>query len=429
MPQFASLPRGPLLTHELRAAYLTVGRMKWCPLVDDTLQKMDAEQLMRASLRTRLSTNNVKEFMRRTVDENLQQEMQGASGLEGFHLGADDVLANLDRPIVLNILNRLLLADRVRFGQTSRHNHHLCSVVLQSMISDVLTRFGMRYGDIKLLQSATGTLISGSTVAALVHTPFNPNDIDFYCAGRRSYYVVHYLMAVVGLEFGDFVARDDYENCNWIRGVWWLRSPGGGKVNVIETYSDNPLSAVLSFHSSPPRGVITWDRFRHFEANQVVRGRALVTQRSLRIRFDDPSNTRACWRILRKYFMRGFTFVTEFEEEHKCGRHLDCPISLRTTSDAGTMQVPLLGYSIPRWSAAPETVQSWVAGISPCRNGKLEDGVSDVYPSTSFEDAAYRAGIQQLLELVELPEGAIVLRPPAEQDVDSDDDLIDVASD
>ncbi|KAJ7431643.1 hypothetical protein B0H11DRAFT_2231156 [Mycena galericulata] len=319
------------------------------------------------------------------------------------------------------ILEHLLLPDRIRFARTSRRNRRRCAAMLQSYIIELLASFGLSYGDIKLLQAATGTIISGSMIAALVHRPFQPNDIDFYCSSAFGDDVAKYLKAVGNFETQEYIGGE-YSDSNGIAGVHWLVG-NDTRVNVIETRSSEPLDAVLTFHSSGPRGALEWDRLSHYEVNRAARGIALITPTSLTVR-NELTNQIRCWQLLHKYGGRGFRFTFQYDAPHECGVHLDCPATIRTTADAGTLRTPLLPVPISRAPSIPRQAISWRLGGTNCEQG-LVNRLANVRPANSFHENLFRKTVTALLHMDAPPTSVVDVSPqsPYSNDFSSDIDM------
>jgi hypothetical protein len=66
------------------------------------------------------------------------------------------------------------------------------SSAMRDVVSAILERFDLRFNEIRLMQTATGAVIAGSTIAAFL-APFDPNDIDVYTGKGEGFCVVRYL--------------------------------------------------------------------------------------------------------------------------------------------------------------------------------------------------------------------------------------------
>ncbi|KAJ7633807.1 hypothetical protein DFH06DRAFT_1336897 [Mycena polygramma] len=359
--------------HVVVAMRHTVQRLPWCESVVQALRAMDYQQLLVISISTtRMGTANVRSFMKMTVDDCLVEEMKNVHAL--LRAANLDHTSALDLESLRSILKQLLFPCGSTFAAAPLETQRLCAIIFQYLLADILRSYGLGYGDIKLLQAATGTLISGSIMPALLHSHFVPNDIDFYCGQGLAYDVTRYLQKI-----GDFVVTTslnyDYEELAGIRGVTYLQNAAGMKLNVVETYSDHPIDNILAFHSTAPRGVISWNGAHHFEVNRMHRGLALITPSTMRFVPGELESHVRSWTIIHKYMKRGFRFVFEHDQEHVCGEDVDCPATLRNTADAGCLHIPLLTTVIPHFSGAPFTpLTSWSVHGSSCTTGRIKGG-------------------------------------------------------
>ncbi|KAJ7779469.1 hypothetical protein DFH07DRAFT_950533 [Mycena maculata] len=414
-----------LNVNDLAAVRATVSSCAWGSLVYSQLLLLDWVQLFITADTSRMAMYNVRQYMRCTVTEPLALEIEAVRGRAHnnapiTHALDPNPLNRIPPSVLWQVLRNLLLSDRVHFTRTSCSNRHRCAVMLQSCIVDLLASFGFEYGDVKLLQAATGTMISGSTVSAVVYKHFQPADLDFYCYTGIGADVVRYLEGVRGDLVVDEYTTNEYSDADGIAGVHWLQGPGGCLVNVIETHSTNPIHAILAFHSSGPRGAIEWDRVTHFEINRAAKGIALVTPTSLVLQEELPNQQR-CWRILQKYIARGFHFTFQFEAPHECGRHLDCPAAkIRTTEDAGTLRTPLPRVGIAQFTPATREVVTWSLASATCKNGMV-DGIRNARPATSFRDKLFRRTIRTLIGLKEQPVTCLRTAPYHVSDSSDDD--------
>ncbi len=265
-------------------------------------------------------------------------------------------------PTLAHVLRRLLQYDSANLSDSDRLRRAILRPERRGLL---LAQFGRSYGDVKLMQAATGALISGSVIATLMNEHFDPNDIDFYCGQGHGYHVTRYLKAVG--DFGiQFSSDHNYENVLGLRQVTTLSNPAGRQINIIETYSDVPLDAILSFHSAPPRGAISWNMFSHYEVERARKGLALVTPETLHLVLDDLSSQVETWEIVHKYMGRGFRFIFHYDKPHECGQHIECPATRRTTMDAGCLHVPLLRQAIPTFVVPAQPLIAWTLGTSTC---------------------------------------------------------------
>ncbi|KAJ7912817.1 hypothetical protein B0H13DRAFT_2473665 [Mycena leptocephala] len=111
-----------------------------------------------------MAANNVRKFIKAAVDDVHAAEMESPAMqtvILQHHLNPS---RTSDRPVLWKILRGLLFPVGTDFSASTPEDKHLCAVLLQAKISHLLEKFGFSYGDIKLLQAATGTLIQSSSL-------------------------------------------------------------------------------------------------------------------------------------------------------------------------------------------------------------------------------------------------------------------------
>ncbi|KAJ7927868.1 hypothetical protein B0H13DRAFT_1598281 [Mycena leptocephala] len=142
------------------------------------------------------------------------------------------------------------------------------------------------------------------------------------------------------------------------------------KKNVIESLSESALDSVLHFHLTCVFGAWTatglWLGYRRL----TMAGVAMTTPTRMPLR-DDLTHHKRVWKILRKYTRRGFRVVLdEYLQAHTCGVDFNCPMTPRTTDDAGCSFV-----TFPAWdfqsNARPFPVSCWTLNGTGCPSGIL----------------------------------------------------------
>ncbi|KAJ7893234.1 hypothetical protein B0H13DRAFT_1886480 [Mycena leptocephala] len=262
---------------------------------------------------------------------------------EGIHIGLGDLPADVG----LKIMGCLPLADRFRLTIASPPMMDLVSTALRSTATLLLWRFKLRFADVRLLLTATVSLISGSTVAALAcpEPTFAPGDLDFFTPSGRGRLVVDFLASAAAYTVTKEL--EEYKNAIAIGRMWTLHR-GDVKINVIESLTSNPFHAVLNFHLT---GVI-------------------ATPVKLPIPHLVPAHINT-WKVLHKYMDRGFTIaLNEYPKPHTCGTDPNCPVTLRTTDDKGCLYVPF-----PPWPYGDDVESHpplcWSLGRTGCPQGIL----------------------------------------------------------
>ncbi|KAJ7502473.1 hypothetical protein B0H11DRAFT_1907049 [Mycena galericulata] len=301
--------------------------------------------------------------------------------------------------LTLRILSGLDIADQLRVARSSRHGTALAAVSLQDRASHLLGAFNLRFIDVRLLLAATGAVISGSAVVALLQPPrtsFQPADLDFFTCNDGGYIVARFLSAAAGSSYRQISFQEPYDFARGVSKVHTLQEEHGTrKIIVIEGYTSNPLDIVMHFHSTPVWGAWTSKGVWHGSPELTLRGIAITTPYLLPV--ENGGNNGPIQSILSKYIDRGFTFsFNEYAQPHICGVDLRCPATLRSSDDEGC-----LNFNWPTWDlsahSAPFIDVSWAMRGGGCslgiraasgasrrieRRGK-EDGRNTVSTATS----------------------------------------------
>ncbi|KAK6997446.1 hypothetical protein R3P38DRAFT_3219479 [Favolaschia claudopus] len=391
---------------EVIARQDTIKRVRWSDKVEDYLRQFDWNQLFSTTLRTRMAAMNVARFISETIDEPFLRQVPelkakvAAHRLNPSHEGSHDSLVLVCRRL-MQLSERDLSPDDAQLRRD----------LLQYAITHMLSLFDLRYGDVKLMQAATGTLISGSFIAALIQRSFTPNDLDFFCGHDRTESIVRYFQNQLDCTFtvdpGDV---EGYGNVHGVHRMTTLTTSRGNTIQIIESYSELPLELILNFHSAPTRGVVSANGFSHYEIRRARNGLALVTPDSLLIKTDDLDSQIVAWKILHKYKQRGVTFIFEYNVLHECGKHVECPATLRDTSDDGCLHVALPTIPIPNFSASDTPIFTWSLGpVGMCSTGRVNG--RQVAHTRSFQHIIFRKLVTALMQIPAVPESPIRVHP------------------
>ncbi|KAJ7623952.1 hypothetical protein DFH06DRAFT_1008818 [Mycena polygramma] len=271
--------------------------------------------------------------------------------------------------IGLQVLRDLALAERVGLSGASKPGAALVAEALQAAAVRVLAPFKLRFSDIRLLLTATGSIISGSVVAALAKSgaTFEPADLDFLCANRGGQTAVHFLERAGHYKC---VRHSEYTFAAGIGRIWTLFNDEGKKINVIESLTPNPFDAVGNFHLTCVYGAWGANGLLHGYPALTAAGDAITTRAKFPIRVG-RRHERETWDVIHKYSDRGFRIhLNEYRERHTCGVDWNCPATIRRTDDAGCSYSPF-----PAWiyddDAVKMPVSSWTMYGRGCRMGVL----------------------------------------------------------
>ncbi|KAJ7752678.1 hypothetical protein B0H16DRAFT_1723601 [Mycena metata] len=311
-----------------------------------------------------------------TEDVDANDTTVGATRPVGFN--------DLPPEIGLEVIRDLTYADKSRLSVASLTSAAVVSQALRQSAVEILLRFRLRFEEVQLMLTATGSIICGSAVPALLKAPpsFEPGDLDFAAASGQGAFVVDFLIIAGGYKITKNAV--DYSRMAGINKLWTLRN-GSLKVNVMESVSNNALDVVTFFHLSCVYGAWTATGVWHGYAAETTSGIAMTTPAKFPIR-SAVARRRSMWIVLRKYMARGFTIeLNEYTVAHRCGVDLNCPATLRTSDDEGCSFT-----AFPDWhyttDATPHPVVCWSMGGTGCPQGILHRPGGQVTPATAVID-------------------------------------------
>jgi hypothetical protein len=298
--------------------------------------------------------------------------------------GAPANFALLPAEIGLTIVEELCFTDRVHLADASVHAAVLVADTLQRDAVRILSKFRLDFSHVRLLLTATGCVISGSAMTALVTRSFEPADLDFFTGSGQGAAVVAFIALA-----GPYKLSDDstpYKGAPGVGRVWTMEAGKTLKINVVESLTSNPLDSVTTFHLTCVYGAWMADGAWHGYAGLTEAGIAVTTPTRLPTCIGLPRQ-KAVWKILQKYVNRGFSIgLNELPLPHTCGVDWNCPGTIRTTNDAGCTYSPF-----PPWAYTGEAVAipptSWAMGGSGCSQGVLSQGGLIITSSNDIESS------------------------------------------
>ncbi|KAJ7492991.1 hypothetical protein B0H11DRAFT_2228318 [Mycena galericulata] len=307
--------------------------------------------------------------------------------LDGLEQSGHAPLPSIFRPnlsgmpprVVLKVLQMLDIEDQIRLGQTCRSFATLASRALQDRAGDILKRFHLRFSEVRLLLTATKAVIAGSSVLAALSCVdiSEPGDLDFFVKLGDGDVVVAFLNHAAG--YREVSSRSSYDHSNGITNIWTLERETGEKINVIAGYTNNPYDSIFLFHSTPVFGAWAADGMWHGYARATTSRVAITTPPLLPV--SDLRHTHVL-SIVEKYRRRGFTFaLNTYNLPHVCGTAINCPVTLRSTRDAGCLFVRFPTWNFSQDDARPAHLY-WSLRGSGCKPSLMGFTVADTYWNT-----------------------------------------------
>lgn len=312
--------------------------------------------------------------------------------------GSADSFYAFSKEIQQEIMEHLPLKQRVIFGATCKRNRALVARVFQLCVSDLFKPFKIPYPGVRFMQTATGTVLSGSVIPRLSlprqsATAFNPNDLDFYSPKGAWRYTLRFFE--LGTPYIYIRHSPNIYNLPAIESITWLTSHVSNplSLNIMQCRGRHPYEATVQFHSTCVVGAI--DGANGWFANPRLLCNGISIVNRLHLKLDTALARERGMAVIRKYTDRGFTFYMEYMTRHKCGSNKSCPATLRTSVDSGccVVQFPRAPYGA---SSALGTlypspyVISWSNGGIGCTKGLRTEGMGMlVLPALARNSGAY----------------------------------------
>ncbi|KAK7002266.1 hypothetical protein R3P38DRAFT_3215418 [Favolaschia claudopus] len=227
---------------DLMGLYLYLETVGFCAPVDDSLARLNCIQLFDAALRsTGLAASNVHNFLGRHVDEPIacgQAKPVVQDALRTYHQRVFRTPVS-SRVVISGYISALALT-----GEKNRtlEDDLLLPLLLQYSISRLLQPFGLYYGDLVLLHAATGTVVCGQLLDALLDYRVKVDCLDFYCGYGAESRVRSYLMNVAKFKLRGIKTEG---NPTGVALVVGLEHRSGVKIRIFQVAMLSPVQAVF----------------------------------------------------------------------------------------------------------------------------------------------------------------------------------------
>ncbi|KAJ7623004.1 hypothetical protein DFH06DRAFT_1336630 [Mycena polygramma] len=287
-------------------------------------------------------------------------------------------LHRLPIEVLANILGTLPFIDRISFSRTSRNSKAIFDRVMVYLLRVRVRAFGLDFAAINLLQAAVGCVIGGPFLTEFFQSckVDKQKDIYVYCAQGHGYQVTQYIKNTSEMELCAFSA--DHGRLNGTRGMWWMCRTRLGSdqpaVVVLESFSTDARDPVFFASCSLMYCLWTDKQLWHGYPNLTLLGRQATTTPA-QLRFGTGLSSPVTLRYrLEPYHNAGFHFTDELQQYHVCGSSFNCPSTLRNSSDAGCLIIPL-PQTFVLSSVQHINPVSWTMGGQGCSSGTI-DGLS-----------------------------------------------------
>ncbi|KAJ7161935.1 hypothetical protein C8R43DRAFT_947431 [Mycena crocata] len=353
-----------------RSKVAALSKVPYGPKWKSFLSSLDVIILFRFSLESAETFSVVMEYVRATQGELLNFSLQGR----------DSPTADA----YTSIFSGLTLRDLMHLSWTSTKHHALFAREMQVALAALLSEFALEYTAVRFMQTATLTVIAGSTISHLLDPAVQPNNVDFYCP-KPAYPWVGRFFEFATQHRPTKIVDGSHRFEGIVECLQWRRPDHSRPINLFRADSDSALDSLTYLPFSHMMAGVThygmWFAYPSSCTNRMTmpnRDLADVSTPGLR---DSIAS------VVKKYMDRGYAFTFHLADPHVCGRAYECPVTPRTSLDDGCLQIffpsPPIGcppdaahvYPIDKavtWSldgcACPTGSQALSYGIRPRAN-------------------------------------------------------------
>ncbi|KAJ7264031.1 hypothetical protein B0H12DRAFT_1068833 [Mycena haematopus] len=240
---------------------------------------------------------------------------------------------------------------------------------LQNVAGAILAPFSLRFEEVRLMLAATGAVIAGSSVAALVNwdPAWRPTHLAIVAPRGTVDIILEFFRFAAGYSLQSaghgYRMSNTHSRCS-------IANAHGAQLLVYESKTRDPFSTIATSQFTCEYGAWTATGLFHAYPQLTAYRRALTTPTRLPIR-DTLEDQRMLWDSLHRYTSSHYIVDTlGYRAMHTCGVNPSCPATLRTSDDRGCMHIPF-----PAWDVSSglvyRDVTCWSLGGTGCLLGVL----------------------------------------------------------
>ncbi|KAK7049028.1 hypothetical protein R3P38DRAFT_2764894 [Favolaschia claudopus] len=261
----------------------------------------------------------------------------------------------------------------------------------------LLMNFRLEFDDLRLMLTATGSIIVGSMVLSLTRPDLDlmPVNLDVITGTRKGTTVADFF--ILAGSFEQVQQAEDRLKMKGVGDVITLTLVGLFTVNIMESTTDNPLDVVARFHFSCAHMAWQADGLWIAYPDSVHRGWAITTPHAYPLPDGFPDRFMV-WSSLRKYITRGFNvYLNDCPHSHVCGEDFNCPATLRASDDRGCRF-----YPFPEWKFSSDCClmrpTCWTMAGTGCTQGILVKGGESSERVLSMTDLKWLRTLEKYME-------------------------------
>ncbi|KAJ7148132.1 hypothetical protein C8R43DRAFT_1129275 [Mycena crocata] len=269
----------------------------------------------------------------------------------GYTVGGGDYLSSLPVDALFCVLDYCDTPALLCLSRLSKLFRALFPVQIQNIVTGLFRSFGLRYTHVRFMQTATLSILAGSSVPYLMTSPFEMDNLDFFVPERTFPWVARF-----------FLLTTQYNLYN---------RENKKSIRLMVSTTQSALDCVSGSWFTPLYGAVTHVGLVHFCPDTTLAGLSLPNRNLLDL--TDTPERKSALQHIHRYMRRGFSFHRDLPTPHHCGTRMSCPSTVRFTFDGGCFSVafPTLAYAATAGSALYpiDDAVVWSLQGLPCRFG------------------------------------------------------------
>jgi hypothetical protein len=282
--------------------------------------------------------------------------------------GPGDMLSKLPLELFPFIFADLTFADRISLSCSSKKLRAVCAQENQAIVSRLLRKFGLCPANIRFMQSATRSTISGVAIAHLINDSISPHTLEFHAPSSMYSWVLRFF-ALVSPYHG--WPKNDVHGNDRVAHITRFLRPSAEVIYVMKSRTDSAIDIVSHAPFTNMFLAVTHYGIWLGYPKTTLCGLSFPSRDV--IHFGHPRTLHQMKSVLLDY-VDAFRFQFSLRRPHTCGLTFECPVTPRTTIDDGCLHLffpgtPFSGNSDPTSVYLTDTALSWSLDARGCGLG------------------------------------------------------------
>jgi hypothetical protein len=307
------------------------------------LQSMDIVSLFKLALRSRFMFEVVMGYVRQRMPDSCHKDERELSYSSHAHIimlmpvrfgGPADTFSTLPVELYSTIFASTDLGTRINLSQVSRKFRALCVRELQACVNHLLLRFSLSHCVIRFMQTATLSVMSGMAIVHALDHDLTPTRLEFLVP--KTTYAMVLRFFELATEY-DAYPSEVFQDAEGIIHTTTLHHQLNGRMITLScSRTDSALDPIPYFPFTHLFGAAThygvWLGYPRTSSARIS-----LPNRGM-INFASPETEFRVGNLLRRAVSK-FRVQLNLELLHVCGDYPECPMTPRSTIDAGCLNL------------------------------------------------------------------------------------------